>query len=325
MEYPGTAAELCELDFSTPWQLLVATVLVGPNDRRTGQLGHARPCSPGSPIPRTWPWPTRPRSRLSSARPAFSGSRPGTSSPWPAPCASVSSARCRPPGRSRHPARRGPQDRQCRPQRRLSACRAYRSTLTWAASAGSWRSPSNTDPVKVEADCLRPVAQPGMGPLSLRMILHGRRVCIARRPRCCRVRAGRLLPVGRTAATAGRRQARPPHLSVRRRSALAGEQPFQPSAGRAEGAFDLQQAVAVAFLVTGDSSDSRRVTLRVSSPRVLDTAVSSAPTLMLPQLGRPAALLPGGPAQPICLRRLRRASLASGPWDSRSHRSTGAR
>ena len=26
-EYPGTAKELCELDFSTPWQLLVATVL----------------------------------------------------------------------------------------------------------------------------------------------------------------------------------------------------------------------------------------------------------------------------------------------------------
>ena len=27
VEYPGTAAELCELDFASPWQLLVATVL----------------------------------------------------------------------------------------------------------------------------------------------------------------------------------------------------------------------------------------------------------------------------------------------------------
>ena len=27
VEYPGSAAELCALDFTTPWQLLVATVL----------------------------------------------------------------------------------------------------------------------------------------------------------------------------------------------------------------------------------------------------------------------------------------------------------
>lgn len=41
-----------------------------------------------------------------------------------------------------------------------------------------------TDPVKVEADLCAMLPSREWGPLSLRMILHGRRVCIARRPRC---------------------------------------------------------------------------------------------------------------------------------------------
>lgn len=43
---------------------------------------------------------------------------------------------------------------------------------------------TETDPVKVELelDAMLPAAE--RGPFSLRMILHGRRVCLARRPRC---------------------------------------------------------------------------------------------------------------------------------------------
>ncbi len=40
------------------------------------------------------------------------------------------------------------------------------------------------DPVKVEADLDAVVPPPERGRLSLRLILHGRRVCAARRPRC---------------------------------------------------------------------------------------------------------------------------------------------
>lgn len=40
------------------------------------------------------------------------------------------------------------------------------------------------DPVKVEADLGRLVPAGERGALSLRLILHGRRVCLARRPRC---------------------------------------------------------------------------------------------------------------------------------------------
>jgi len=42
----------------------------------------------------------------------------------------------------------------------------------------------NTDPVKVEADLDAQVAPGERGALSLRLILHGRRVCKARSPRC---------------------------------------------------------------------------------------------------------------------------------------------
>lgn len=43
---------------------------------------------------------------------------------------------------------------------------------------------SETDPDKVEADLTALVAPAEWGKLSLRLILHGRAVCIARRPRC---------------------------------------------------------------------------------------------------------------------------------------------
>jgi endonuclease-3 len=41
-----------------------------------------------------------------------------------------------------------------------------------------------TDPVKVEADVCRLVPEPEWSDLSLRLILHGRRVCLALTPRC---------------------------------------------------------------------------------------------------------------------------------------------
>jgi endonuclease-3 len=43
---------------------------------------------------------------------------------------------------------------------------------------------TQTDPVKVELELNKLVPPPERGKLSLRLILHGRRVCIARRPRC---------------------------------------------------------------------------------------------------------------------------------------------
>lgn len=42
----------------------------------------------------------------------------------------------------------------------------------------------STDPVKIEAELCALVPEEGWGALSLRLIVHGRRVCLARTPRC---------------------------------------------------------------------------------------------------------------------------------------------
>jgi endonuclease-3 len=41
-----------------------------------------------------------------------------------------------------------------------------------------------TDPVKIEFEVSAMVAPEELGALSLRLILHGRAICVARRPRC---------------------------------------------------------------------------------------------------------------------------------------------
>ena len=43
---------------------------------------------------------------------------------------------------------------------------------------------SETDPVKIEFELNGMIPAAERGDFSLRMILHGRRVCVARRPRC---------------------------------------------------------------------------------------------------------------------------------------------
>ena len=58
-------------------------------------------------------------------------------------------------------------------------------------------SPTRTDPVKVELDLNALVPPEERGRFSLRLILHGRQVCFARKPNCWALRPGRHLPVGR--------------------------------------------------------------------------------------------------------------------------------
>lgn len=53
---------------------------------------------------------------------------------------------------------------------------------------------TNTDPVKVERDLMRLVPQPEWTRFSHRLILHGRQVCAARKPRCADCRLAELCP-----------------------------------------------------------------------------------------------------------------------------------
>jgi endonuclease-3 len=50
--------------------------------------------------------------------------------------------------------------------------------------AGRLKLTNETDPVRIEADLNGMVAPDDRGDLSLRLIQHGRLVCVARRPRC---------------------------------------------------------------------------------------------------------------------------------------------
>ena len=77
-----------------------------------------------------------------------------------------------------------PQDRQRRFGRWRSGCPACRSTRTSLRLTRRLKLTNETDPVKVELDLNGIVPPEERGALSLRLILHGRRICIARKPRC---------------------------------------------------------------------------------------------------------------------------------------------
>jgi endonuclease-3 len=75
---------------------------------------------------------------------------------------------------------------------------------------------TQTDPVKVEYE-LNAMIPPGeRGAFSLRMILHGRRVCIARRPACDRCLLADFCPSSwaPVRSAAPKRGARKPQLAV---------------------------------------------------------------------------------------------------------------
>jgi endonuclease-3 len=68
---------------------------------------------------------------------------------------------------------------------------------------------THTDPVKVERDLMRLVPQPEWTRFSHRLILHGRQVCAARKPRCADCRLAELCP-RRGIASSKSKMAAPP-------------------------------------------------------------------------------------------------------------------
>ena len=182
-EYPGTAAELCELDFRNPWELLVATVLSAQTtDERVnsvtpklfaqypavGDLAAADPGAVEALVHPTGFFRVKARNIIALAQALCDRydcqvptaledlvTLPGVGRKTGNVVRSVAFGL---PGL--------PVDTHVGRLSRLLA-------LT-----------SNEDPVKVEADLCAMLPPEQWGPLSLRMILHGRRVCVARRPRC---------------------------------------------------------------------------------------------------------------------------------------------
>jgi endonuclease-3 len=182
-EYPGTAAELCELDHADPFQLLAATILSAQTtDRRVNEvtprlfdrfpdaasLAAADPGEVEAIVRSTGFYAAKTRSLIGMAQ--------GVSERYGGAVPRAMEDLVTLPGVGRKTAnvvRSVAFDLPGLPVDTHVTRLARRLGLT-----------AETDPVKIEADLDRMVPARERGVLSLRLILHGRRVCDARRPRC---------------------------------------------------------------------------------------------------------------------------------------------
>ena len=182
-EYPGTAAELCELDHDGPFQLLVATILSAQStDKMVNSvtptvfarwptpeaLAGADPVDVETVVHPTGFFRAKTRSLIGMAQAVverFDGSVPG-------PIEDLVTL----PGVGRKTA---------------NVVRSVAMGLPGlpvdthvTRLAGRLGLTDQTDPVRIEQDLDAMIPAAGWGLFSLRLILHGRRVCLARRPAC---------------------------------------------------------------------------------------------------------------------------------------------
>ncbi len=181
--YPGSADDLCELDFETPFQLLVATVL----SAQTTDI------------------------RVNSVTPALFERYPDATSLAAADPTALEEL-IRPTGFFRNKAQslmglaralddrfdgevpEAMQDLVTLPGVGRKTANVVRSVAFGQPGlavdthvtrlARLLRLTDSDDPVRIESDVCALVPAREWGALSLRLILHGRRVCVARRPRC---------------------------------------------------------------------------------------------------------------------------------------------
>jgi endonuclease-3 len=188
LEYPGTAVELCELDHTSPFELLAATILSAQcTDARVNlvtphlfaryptpeALAHAEPLELEEIIRSTGFYKNKAKSLIGMANALidrFGGNVPTAMRDW----VTV-------PGVGRKTAnvvRSVAQGLPGLPVDTHVLRLSHRLGLT-----------TETDPVKVELALNPMVPASERGEFSLRVILHGRRTCFARKPACgdCRL------------------------------------------------------------------------------------------------------------------------------------------
>jgi endonuclease-3 len=183
IEYPGTAKDLCELDFQTPFQLLVATVLSAQttDDRvnmvtpgvfarypTPADLGHADPTDLELLIHSTGFFRSKAKSLIGlglAIDERFGGQVPTAM----ADLVTI-------PGVGRKTANVLRSVGFGQPGLPVDT-HVTRLTRLLGLTA-------STDPDRIEQDVCALLPRAEWGAFSLRLILHGRRVCIARRPRC---------------------------------------------------------------------------------------------------------------------------------------------
>lgn len=182
-EYPGTALELCELDFASPWQLLVVTVLSAQTtDERVNSVSPAL-------IAR---FPTPEALAAASTDEVEELIRPtGFFRAKARSLVSLARALCE---RSGGEVPSAMEDLVSLPGVGRKTANVVRSVgfglpgLPVDTHVGRLSRrlglTQETDPDRVEAELTSMLPSREWGAFSLRLILHGRRVCSARRPRC---------------------------------------------------------------------------------------------------------------------------------------------
>jgi endonuclease III len=182
-EYPGSASELCALDHDGPFQLLAATIL-------SAQCTDERVNLVTPEVFRRWPTPPD----LASADPAeveevimptgffrsktrsLIGMATGLEKDYGGEVPHAIEELVKLPGVGRKTANVLRSVALGQPGLPVDT-----HVLRLSKRLGLT---TNTDPVKVETDLNAMVPPDERGALSLRLILHGRRVCVARKPRC---------------------------------------------------------------------------------------------------------------------------------------------
>jgi len=202
-EYPGTAAELCALNFETPFQLLVATILSAQStDVRvnmvTPELFAAFPDAPS----------------LAAADPEVVESLVRSTGFFRAKTKSLIGMATAVVERFGGEVPRDMVDLVTLPGVGRKTANVLRSVafglpgLPVDTHVGRLTRrlglTTATDPVKVEAEVSPLVPPEELGALSLRLILHGRAVCLARRPRCADCLLNDLCPSSQVPAPARR-------------------------------------------------------------------------------------------------------------------------
>lgn len=182
-EYPGSARELCALVFETPFQLLVATILSAQTtDERVNMttptlfarfpdacsLAAADPAEVEVLIKSTGFFRNKTKSIIGMAR--------AVCDDWDGELPSHMEDLVKLPGVGRKTANvllSVAMDEPGLPVDTHVTRLSKRLGLT-----------EQTDPVKIESDLCAMMPRNQWGSMSLRLILHGRAVCVARRPRC---------------------------------------------------------------------------------------------------------------------------------------------
>jgi len=223
--YPGTARQLCALDFETPFQLLVATIL-------SAQTTDVRVNMVTPDLFAAYPTPDT----LAAADPADVERLIHSTGFFRSKAKSITAMAAAVRDRFAGEVPRPIEDLVTLPGVGRKTANVVRSVafdlpglpvdthvLRVSRRLGLT---DHTDPVKVEADLDALVPAGERGALSLRLILHGRQICVARNPRCPDCVLADLCPSARLPARPG-----PPRSTSGGRSATSEA----PRATRASG------------------------------------------------------------------------------------------